>query len=201
MARDLTAGMQAEVVAGTVRPVILCDFVFDSGTMHVWSGLGQLSWSGNTYEGVGTFLQISAVAETSALRANGLTFSLSGLPPDEEEQSAILVKALAENYQLRPCRVWLGMMDEDLDIIADPFLIFEGRMDTMTIHDDPANPTIELTAEHHLVALERPHERRWTDEDQRVDFPTDRGFQFVSALQSKEIIWTARKETHINTSR
>ena len=40
-----------------------------------------------------------------------------------------------------------------------------------------------------VVALERPAERRYTDNDQQAEFPGDKGFELVAELQAAEIIW------------
>ena len=40
-----------------------------------------------------------------------------------------------------------------------------------------------------MIDLQRPKSRRYTKEDQQIDFPTDLGFDFVPELQDIQIIW------------
>ena len=37
--------------------------------------------------------------------------------------------------------------------------------------------------------IEKPRERRYTSEDQKLDHPDDRGFEYVPALQDMPIFW------------
>ena len=48
-------------------------------------------------------------------------------------------------------------------------------MDVMIIRETGDTSTIELKLENRLIALERPNERRMTDEDQRNLFTGDKG--------------------------
>ena len=52
---------------------------------------------------------------------------------------------------------------------------------------DGAEPRISLTCESRLVDLERAEVRRYTDADQQAEYPGDRFFEFVPALQEAEI--------------
>ena len=49
--------------------------------------------------------------------------------------------------------------------------------------------TITLNCESRLIQLERPKNRRYTHEDQQERLTGDLGFEFVTDLQDKEIIW------------
>ena len=62
-------------------------------------------------------------------------------------------------------------------------------MDTMGIEDTGDTANISLTAESRLIDLERSRERRYTSEDQKIDYPNDKGLEFIADLQDKEIVW------------
>ena len=55
--------------------------------------------------------------------------------------------------------------------------------------EGPESATITLNLESRLIQLERPKNRRYTHEDNKKDLPGDLGFEFVTDLQDKEIIW------------
>jgi len=67
--------------------------------------------------------------------------------------------------------------------------MFSGRMDTMSIKDSGDTANISLTAESRLIDLERSRERRYTSEDQKIDYPNDKGLEFIADLQNQEIVW------------
>lgn len=59
----------------------------------------------------------------------------------------------------------------------------------MTIADSGDTSTITVTVENKLIAFQRTAVRRYTAEDQKIEHPTDKGFEFVAKIQEKEIIW------------
>ncbi|MGB2046289.1 MAG: hypothetical protein ACPHUD_11190, partial [Porticoccaceae bacterium] len=61
MSRTLSTAMQAVATAELVRPIYLVDLEFASGSIYLWSGLGDLSFNSNTYIGAGDLLSIGAV--------------------------------------------------------------------------------------------------------------------------------------------
>ena len=135
--------------------------------------------SNKTYFGVGTLLNISSVEETTEIEAKGASISMSGIP------SYFLALALTEPYQGRECRIYFGVVNSPIDYVE----IFAGELDQMTVLEEAESCTISVTAENVLIKLERPVVRRFTDQDQKSRYPTDRGLEFVAGLQNKELFW------------
>jgi hypothetical protein len=183
MARSLTTGFKNHIAGVSVTPILLFYADFPSGAVRVWSGYGNLSWGGNTYTGVGNFGGVDRVDESSDQSAKGIVFSLSGIP------SSLITIALADAYQGRTCTLWLGALDSTGAVIADPYQFFSGRMDVMEIEDGGDTATIRLTGENRLIDLNRPRARRYTHEDQQIDYAGDLGLEYVAGLQDKKIYW------------
>jgi hypothetical protein len=183
MSRTLSTEMQAVASADLVRPIYLVKMEFDSGDLHLWSGLGNLVYSGDTYVGTGDLMSISPIKESEELVANGVNFTVSGI-----KQSLVSI-ARDEPYQGRKITLYLGAFDENADIISSPVILFGGFMDVMTISDSGETSTITISAENKLIAFDRASVRRFTAEDQKIDYPTDKGFEFVSQIAQQEIIW------------
>lgn len=182
MARDLTASVITQLQAASVEVGVLFEGEFASGWVRLWSGVGTLSWDGKSWSGVGTLLGISGIDETNEIRASGLTVSLSGVPSD------LLSAALGDARSGKTGRVYLAFFSSG-SIVADPILQFEGRLDVPAIEDGPDTATISISYESELIDLERARERRYTPEDQAIDFPGDLGFSYVAALQDAQITW------------
>lgn len=183
MSRTLSTEMQAVATAELVRPIYLIDMEFSSGSIYLWSGLGDLTYNSNTYLGAGDLLSIGSIQETAELTANGATVTLGGI------KQSLLSLARDEPYQGRPLIIRLGAFDENGDLIASPVILFSGFMDVMTIADSGDTSTITVTVENKLIAFQRTAVRRYTAEDQKIEHPTDKGFEFVAKIQEKEIIW------------
>ncbi len=183
MSRSLTSAMQSAVTADLVRPIILVQCAFDSGNLNLWNGVGNLTVSSVDYVGAGTLLNIGEITETSELQANGITVTLSGIT------DPLLAKARDEDYQGRELKVLLGAMDASNGVISAPVNVFSGFMDTMVINDSSETATIQIAVENRLIGFERTRVRRYTAEDQLIDFPNDKGLEFVADMAEKEIVW------------
>ncbi len=183
MSRDLTSGMLAEITAAQLTLVMFCEAEFATGTLRLWSGIAPIDWDGQTWTGAGNLLSISEIKETGAIEASGITMQLSGM------NQSVLSAALGQAQQGLPGKVWLGALDANNEIVEDPFLCFEGRLDVPDITDDGATCTVRVSYESRLIDLERARERRITHEDLQIDFPGDLGHEFVAGLQDKSVVW------------
>ena len=61
--------------------------------------------------------------------------------------------------------------------------------DTLELSENTENVTAKLKVESRLIAMEEARNRRYTDEDQKIDFSSDNSLRFVAGLQDKEITW------------
>ena len=181
--KSISSAMQTAVTADLVRPIILVQCAFDSGNLNLWNGIGDLTVNSVNYVGAGTLLSIGAISESSELQANGITVTLSGIT------DPLLAKARDEDYQGRELKVLLGAMDASNGVITNPVVIFSGFMDTMVINDSSETATIQVTVENRLIEFERTRVRRYTAEDQKIDYPNDKGLEFVAEMAEKEIVW------------
>ena len=183
MARTVSSTIVSEVTSSAVGIGLLAEMEFDSGVLRLWNGIGDLTIEGNVFTGVGTLGEISPITETAEIKASGIDLSLAGMNSD------VLSLALTEDYQERDVSIWFAFFDTSSSAYLDRILMFRGRMDVMTISENGDTSTISLTAESILVGLERARERRFTDEDQQGVYPGDKGFEFVTGLQQKDIPW------------
>jgi hypothetical protein len=183
MSRTLTSGMLGVTTADIVRPAYFVRMVFDSSVLNIWSGIGDLAFGGNTYTGTGDLLSISEITETADIQATGIKVSLTGI------KTSFIAIAKDQDYQGRVLNVSLGAFDASGSLIADPVIVFSGFMDTMTISESGQYSTITVSVENKLISFERSKVRRYTAEDQKIDHPTDKGFEFVTSIVQKQIIW------------
>ena len=160
---------------------VKCDF--DTETLRLWSGDGNLSVGGENYLGVGTLLQVSPVEDNLELTSTGVSVSLAGM------DSTVLNLALTENYQNRFITIFLGFLLDGSEVVIGTMTVFKGRIQSMTINDDPKGSIITQEAENRLIDLERPSNLRYTKESQKFIDSSDSCFNRVQSLADKEIIW------------
>jgi hypothetical protein len=187
MARAISSDLLTAMGQSTIQPYYAVEFMFDSGTLRLWTGYGDkdITVRGvtQTFTGSGTMLNISGISEVNDLSSKPITLSLSGITSDA------LLYALSEQYQRRDCRIYFGELSTP-DVVE----IFTGKMDTMTLEDSGETSNIILTVESNLVELERSSNWRYTHESYKSRYPNDTFFSFVQGIQDQQIAW-GRKAT------
>lgn len=183
--RDLTTAFKDELVKSEVSPILLFEGLFTTGYVRAWSGYGELTWDAKTWLGTGTLLSVSEMTETADTSAQGITVMLNGIP------SSVISLVLNETKQGALGKIYLGFLTTSGSLIADPFLMFEGRLDVPTIDDGGEYASVGITYESRLIDLRRPRFNKYTKADQARFFPNDKGLDFVPGLQERSILWKA----------
>lgn len=183
MTRSLTMSIATEIQKGTIRPVSFLSVEFSSETRYIWSGLGDFVWNSITWTGVGELLQITPATEVADIRAMNFTATLSGVI---SEYVALILEALQQGKKVK---WYLGFLASDGTLVDDPVLCFAGYVDYAEFSIGPDTSTITLSAESRLADLTKTFTRRYTAEDQHIDYPTDTGFNWVNAIQSMTLAW------------
>ena len=101
MTRDIASGTANASEQDEIIPVVLCKIEFNSGDVLVHSQLGDLTYDGDTYTGIGRFGAISEAEETADLSRTPINLTMSGIPND------ILSIVLGFNFFGDGVRDWL----------------------------------------------------------------------------------------------
>jgi hypothetical protein len=106
MSRDITPAFATALADQSLRPIIFFEGQFATGGVRIWSGLGAVTWNGQTWSGAGSLLGLGGIDETGEVVAGGTAVSLSGVPLD------LVQMAIEEARQGLPGRIWLGLLTE-----------------------------------------------------------------------------------------
>ena len=180
--RTLTSGVGTALADGAVRAVLFVEMDFSSGFLRVNNSAQTIAWNSQNWLGVGGLGSVEAITESITLENRGLRFAISGVDP------ANIALALGTQYQGRACKVWFAPLSTDYATIADPVLVFFGRMDTMDI-TIAETATIMVSAESRLADWDRPRVRRYNAADQLRTSASDLGFAFVPQMVEKTLRW------------
>jgi len=183
MSRGVSSNTKTAAIDEVVRPALFFEGEFDSGTVRLWNGIGQITALSQTWDGGGELISVTPIEETYEVKATGFSVSLSGIPADK------LDLALVEDYQNRTLTVYMGFINESNQLVDDPFVLTRGRMDVMSISQGAETITIQITCETRMIDFERPRRRTYSDQDQKLKYPNDRGFEFVNSIQEIQIEW------------
>ena len=139
------------------------------------------------YEGTGGLSSLNVLTETNELGSQSIQLVLSGIDNDT------ITDIFSDEYIGKPAYIWYGTLNKDTYAIeggpSGPVLIFAGRMDYGVI-EFGETATISLNVTSRLADWERSRGGRFNHSYQvnHVD-PTDRGFEYMQALQNAEITW------------
>jgi hypothetical protein len=176
-----TNSTEADQVSVMMVTLIELDFV--GGVVRAHDGLGNLTYSGNTYYGVGGYAGVDAVSEDIEVSPKGLILILTGIPGDMSPD------ILAETgYQNRRCTLYIGLLNKDtMAWIDTPEILWEGFMDYMELSGSEGQLKISLHVEDEL--RREPPMAWYTDEDQQARYSGDRFFSDLSNVQSYRATW------------
>ena len=156
---------------------------FDSGTLNLWSGIGDFTGSDSlSYTGAGELLDIQNVEEDNELSSTNMTISISGLSAN------IVTYATTEDYQNSPVTIKMFFFHPDTDDEIGNVILFKGRMDTLTVTDGDSFSVV-ISAENKLIDLTRPKNLFYTAETQNFLYSGDKGLEFVSKIREQTVNW------------
>ena len=187
MDRGASAAWIAEILKSQSQPIHLVEVAFDAadgGTIWLSDAYRPVVWSGNTYTANGHFMGFSGLSETYDMTIPSVRVSLSAV-----DQTWIAL-ALTKQYIDRPLRIYKAFLDNVEAVVTSPVLIFDGRMDTLDIADDPDGGTcmLSVTASSQWADFDRRPGRHTNHQEQQVFYPGDRGFEYA-AQGNKDITW------------
>lgn len=182
MVKTLSTSNNAVLSDSVLKPVYFFKFEFPSGNLYLNSSDRTINFDGNDYLASGNIGNLTDIEETSELQANGLKLTLTGIP------NAYVSIALTTEYQGSKATLYLGFLSANYTLVDDPFVIFVGKVDVMSIGLSET-ATIELQIENRLIDWERSKISRFTNEEQQNLFSGDLGLEFVDSVAEKELFW------------
>lgn len=184
MPRSMSAGMLAAFQANQLNPAIFIQAQFKTGIVYLWSGLGTISWNSQSWIGIGSLISVSVVEEGATTDAKGISISLSGV------NNSLLADALQEFQVGSPVVVYLGLFGgTPLALLTDPVISWAGQLDQPIIDVGADTAIITINAESRMILHNVSVVRRYTQDDQVIDFPGDTGFQFVNSIVNQNLYW------------
>lgn len=184
MSRGFPSNVLTALSSDHVALVTFAKLEFPSGTLYLHNSLGTYTWGGNDWLGTGDLGEISQLEEGAQISPYKISLSLSGL------DATISGAALTEDYYLQPVTVYLGVLDANDALIADPTIIWEGAMDQMELSVGATDgDTIVLTAESELARFDKASNRKYTDAQLQSDFSGDLAFEFMADIEGAKIRW------------
>ena len=184
MSRGFPTNVANALATSYVAMVTFAKLEFPNGTVYLHNSIGTFTWGGNDWLGVGDLGTISEIEEGIDVSPYKLTLALSGL--DANISSA----ALTQDYYMRQVTVYLGVLDGNDALLADPTIVWQGVMDQMDVSiGAEGGDVIQLTCESELARFDKASNRKYTDSQLQNDFAGDLAFEFMSEIEGAKIRW------------
>ncbi|MDZ4254711.1 MAG: hypothetical protein U1A72_19240 [Sulfuritalea sp.] len=189
--RGASSAVQTEASAAQNKPVHLYEVYLDDETIYMTDASAPIVWNGNTYLAEGYALGFDGIEESSELRVQETSVTLSGCDAAGPVWVSLV---LAEEFIDRRLVIRKAFLNDAGGAIVDPIAIFDGRMGRPAISDDPTQGRCEVTvpAASHFADFERVIGRRTNDAIQQLHFSGDKFFEFNSEIPGKQIVWGRR---------
>jgi hypothetical protein len=186
MARTASGAFTTELALPVNAPIHLFELYFDTGTDWLTDAARPVVWGAHTYLSTGRILSFGGLSETSDMQIPNISLSFGGV-----DQTYVSI-ALQEPFLDRRIAIYKAFMDSALAVVTSPILIFDGRMDTMSIDDMPGESTsITVTATNQWADFNRKPGRHSNTQEQQIYFPGDRFFDYMTQL-NKDLKWGSK---------
>jgi hypothetical protein len=177
MTRALTTALKNELATNDIRPFHLITLGFNTAiniTDCSFPLTSSISGSSVTYTTSDFILGFSNFTEQADVTKSSLTISLSGA-----DQTFISV-VLNENIVNDAVTIYRGLLADDNSIIADPFLLYSGNIETFSVSESETDSVVNLGVVSHWADFDKKNGRKTNNTSQQRFFSTDVGMNFSS---------------------
>jgi nitrogen fixation protein len=176
MARDIPADLKTELTQKVIAPAYLVEIELQDSTLYLCDTAQNIVWGGHTYLANGWIQAIADISESTDPKSMSIDITLGGIP---EEINSLMFLNIRQN---KKAAIYFATVNVVGALNTTPYLIFRGLLDYPEINDSAEESTITLHYDSAFAKLDKPSNRRYTDEEQKVMFPGDRGFEFIKKL-------------------
>ena len=177
MTRSLTTAIKNELATNNITPVHLITINFSTPvniTDCSFSLTSSISGSSVTYNASDFIMGMSNFTEETDITKTSLTISLSGA------DQTFISTVLNENVINDSVTIYRGFLDNTNNLIADPFLLYDGQIDSFSISESETNSTVSLAIVSHWADFEKTSGRKTNNNSQQRFFNSDVGMDFSS---------------------
>ena len=185
MTRSLTTAVKNELATDDIRPVHLITIGFGTPvniTDCSFPLTSSVSGSSVTYSSSDFILGISNFTEETDITKTSINLTLSGA------DQTFISTCLNENVVNDSVDIFRGFLNDSNALIADPFLLYSGQIDTFAINENKNESTVVIQIVSHWADFDKTNGRKTNNTSQQRFFSTDVGMNF-SSQTVQDIKW------------
>ena len=177
MTRSLSTAVKNHLATNEIKPVHLITIGFGTPqniTDCVHDLTSSVAGASVTYSSSKFLVSYPEISEETDISKSSISIALSGA-----DQSYISV-VLAENVVNDSVTIYRAFLDDNNAIIADPFLLYKGTIETYSINENETSSALTLNIVSHWADFEKKSGRKTNNTSQQRFFSTDKGMGFSS---------------------
>ena len=177
MTRALTTAVKNELATNEIRPIHLITIGFGTPvniTDNSFSITSSVSCSSLSYTASDFILWVSNFTEETDVNLSPIDLTLSGA------DQTFISTCLNENVINDDVKIFRGFLQDTNVLFADPFLLYNGQIDSFTISESDTSSTVNLSIVSHWADFEKQSGRKTNNTSQQRFFSTDVGMDFAS---------------------
>ena len=185
MTRNLTSAVKTELATNDIRPVHLITLGFATPvniTDCSFSLTSSVSGSSVTYSASDFILGITNHTEETDITKSSVSINLSGA------DQTFISTVLNENVVNDSVDIFRGFLDDSNALIADPFLLYRGKIDSFDIAETDKESQVNLSIVSNWADFEKKNGRKTNNTSQQRFFTGDVGMDF-SSQTVQDIKW------------
>jgi len=173
MTRTLTTAVKNELATDSLQPITLVFINVGSGSRFT-DHYKDITYDSNTYTASSLFTKLSSVTESSEIEVSNITLTFTGA------DQTITSLFLNNIYLEKEAEVYKGFLNSSEQVIADPFLLFKGRIESFSIDESINKSDVNVVVASHWSDFSKIEGRKTNTGSQQLHFSTDKGFEFAS---------------------
>ena len=177
MTRSLTTAIKNELATNDIRPIHLITIGFATPiniTDCSFPLTSSVSGSSVTYSASDFILGISNHTEETDITKSTVSINLSGA------DQTFISTVLNENVINDSVNIYRGLLADDNSLIADPFLLYQGNIESFEIQEREKDSVVGLSIVSHWADFGKKNGRKTNNTSQQRFFSTDVGMDFAS---------------------
>jgi len=173
MTRTLTTALKNELATDSLQPITLVYINVGTG-FRFTDHYKDITYDSNTYSASSLFTKLTSVTESSEVEVSNITLSFSGA------DQTIISLFLSNSYMEKEAEVYKGLLNTSEAVIADPFLLFKGRIESFSIDESINQSNANIVVASHWSDFSKIEGRKTNTGSQQIHFSTDKGFELAS---------------------
>jgi len=183
--RGMTATMSAALSTNAIAIFHLYEGQFPDGTVRLTDLPYAVDYNSETFTGAGGAIGFEPIEEVGGLQSNAVKVYFNAC------DASLLAVLQDQNLIDRTVIIRRGLLDSSNQVIADPFVIFEGKSDSLTLAEDveKGSMTLALSCLDENADFNLVNCRKTNNQSQQQLFPGDKGFSFIAKSMDRILKW------------